>query len=44
MCCLEKKKNLFLGFELALTEGRSRGYARTGEAAEKKAVEFLKPL
>jgi len=36
MCCLAKKKNLFLDFELALTEGRSGGYARAGEAAEKQ--------
>jgi hypothetical protein len=36
ICCLAKKKNLFLDLELALTEGRSGGYARTGEAAEKQ--------
>lgn len=42
MRCLAKKKNLILDFELALTEGRSGGYARAGKAAEKKAMGFLK--
>lgn len=44
MRCLAKKKNLILDFGLALTDGRSGGYARAGKAAEKKAKQrgFLK--
>lgn len=44
MRCLAKKKNLILDFELALTEGRSGGYARAGKAAEKKAMGVLESL